>query len=75
MEMTGSQNKLQAFVELMADYEILELARTGITGLSRGSDDCPLPVNFLHMFARRVATLLTINNFYEEDVVNIRGGK
>ena len=39
MEMTGSQNKLQAFVELMADYEILELARTGITGLSRGSDD------------------------------------
>lgn len=25
MEMTGSQNKLQAFVELMADYEILEL--------------------------------------------------
>ncbi len=39
MEMTGSQNKLQAFVELMADYEILELARTGITGLSRGSED------------------------------------
>ena len=39
MEMTGSQNKLNAFVELMADYEILELARTGITGLSRGSDD------------------------------------
>ena len=37
--MTGSQNKLQAFVELMADYEILELTRTGITGLSRGSDD------------------------------------
>ena len=34
-----SQNKLKAFVELMADYEILELARTGITGLSRGSDD------------------------------------
>ena len=39
VEMTGSQNKLKAFVELMADYEILELARTGITGLSRGSDD------------------------------------
>ena len=39
MEMTGSQNKLKAFVELMADYEILELARTGITGLPRGSDD------------------------------------
>jgi len=27
------------------------------------------------MFARRGDTLLTINNFYEEDVVNIRGGK
>ena len=39
MEMTGNQNKLKAFIELMADYEILELARTGITGLSRGSDD------------------------------------
>ena len=39
MEMTGSQNKLKAFIELMADYEILELARTGITGLSRGSED------------------------------------
>ena len=35
MEMTGSQNKLKAFIELMADYEILELARTGITGLKR----------------------------------------
>ena len=38
-KMTGSQNKLKAFIELMADYEILELARTGITGLSRGSED------------------------------------
>lgn len=39
IEMTGSQNKLQAFVDLLDEYEILELARTGITGLSRGSDD------------------------------------
>ena len=39
MEMTGSQNKLSAFIDLMSDYEILELARTGITGLSRGADD------------------------------------
>ena len=31
--------KLEAFLELMGDYEILELARTGMTGLSRGSED------------------------------------
>lgn len=39
MELTGSQDKLDAFISLLADYEILELARTGLTGLSRGSDD------------------------------------
>lgn len=39
IELTGDQSKLEAFLELMKDYEILELARTGITGLSRGADD------------------------------------
>ncbi|MDO4523503.1 MAG: acetolactate synthase small subunit [Eubacteriales bacterium] len=39
MELTGDQPKLDAFLNLVSDYEILELARTGITGLSRGSDD------------------------------------
>ena len=39
VEMTGSKTKLEAFIDLMGDYEILELARTGVTGLSRGSDD------------------------------------
>lgn len=39
IEMTGSKSKLKAFVDLLEDYEILELARTGVTGLSRGSDD------------------------------------
>lgn len=39
IELTGQQNKLDAFIRLLKDYEILELARTGITGLSRGSDD------------------------------------
>ena len=32
-------NKLEAFLNLLKDYEILELARTGITGLSRGASD------------------------------------
>ena len=39
LEMTGTHNKLEAFIDLMKDYEILEMARTGVTGLSRGSDD------------------------------------
>ncbi len=39
IELTGSQSKLEAFINLMGDgNEILEIARTGITGLSRGSD-------------------------------------
>ncbi len=39
IELTGQQSKLDAFLRLMDGHEILELARTGITGLSRGSDD------------------------------------
>ena len=39
VELTGNQSKLEAFLNLLDGYEILELARTGITGLSRGSKD------------------------------------
>ena len=39
VELTGDQSKLDAFLNLLDGYEILELARTGITGLSRGSED------------------------------------
>ena len=39
LEMTGTQSKVEAFLDLLSAYEILELARTGITGLSRGSKD------------------------------------
>ena len=39
IELTGHQDKLDAFLDLLQGYEILELARTGITGLKRGSDD------------------------------------
>lgn len=38
LEMTGDLSKVEAFLNLMSGYEILELARTGITGLSRGTD-------------------------------------
>ena len=34
IELIGSQSKLDAFLELLEGYEILELARTGIAGLS-----------------------------------------
>lgn len=39
IELTGQQAKLDAFLNLLEGYEILELARTGITGLTRGSSD------------------------------------
>ena len=39
ISLTGDQSKLNAFIELlgMDGYEIIELTRTGITGLARGS--------------------------------------
>ena len=39
IELTGNQSKVDAFIDLLSGYEILELARTGITGLSRGTFD------------------------------------
>lgn len=38
VELTGTQSKIEAFIGLLADYEILEIARTGIAGLARGTD-------------------------------------
>ncbi len=38
VEMTGSQSKIEALLKLLGGYEILELARTGIAGLSRGAE-------------------------------------
>ena len=39
IELTGNQSKIEAFIDLLSGYEILELARTGETGLSRGDKD------------------------------------
>ena len=39
LEMTGDQSKIDAFLDLLSAYRVLELARTGITGLSRGAED------------------------------------
>ncbi len=38
VELTGAQQKIDAFIGLMEDYGILELARTGIAGLGRGTE-------------------------------------
>lgn len=39
IELTGDQSKIDAFIALFDGYEILELARTGIAGLGRGTDN------------------------------------
>ena len=36
IEVTGHTGKLESVLDMLSDYEILELARTGITGLKRG---------------------------------------
>lgn len=36
LELTGHDRKLQAFIDMLEPYGVLELARTGITGLARG---------------------------------------
>lgn len=38
IELTGNQAKLNAFIKLLNGYEIKELVRTGIAGLSRGAE-------------------------------------
>ena len=39
IEISGTTDKLNSFLDMLSEYEILELARTGITGLSRGTGD------------------------------------
>jgi len=37
MEITGDSEKIDAFIGLMKPFGVKELARTGITALSRGT--------------------------------------
>lgn len=39
IELTGNQEKIGAFIGLLDGFEILQLARTGMTGLARGVVD------------------------------------
>ncbi len=41
--LTGNQSKLEAFLRMLEGYEVLELARTGLAGLSRGTFDVKVP--------------------------------
>ncbi len=38
VEVTGAHDKVEAFLELARPYGILEVVRTGVAGLSRGSE-------------------------------------
>ncbi len=35
MELTGNQDKNDSFIKMLSDYEIIEMVRTGVTGLMR----------------------------------------
>lgn len=39
IELTGNKNKIDAFIKLLADYEIIEMVRTGLAGLARGTEE------------------------------------
>jgi len=39
VELTGQQSKIDGFIEMLKEYEIIEIARTGAIALSRG----PIP--------------------------------
>jgi len=38
IELTGNSAKIDSFLDMLRDHEVLELARTGIAGLCRGSE-------------------------------------
>lgn len=39
IEITGESSKIDAFIELVKEYGIIEICRTGIVALQRGSDN------------------------------------
>ncbi|MFP4697416.1 MAG: acetolactate synthase small subunit [Eubacteriales bacterium] len=39
IEITGDQNKLSAFIDLLNPFGIKEIVRTGLTGIKRGNED------------------------------------
>ena len=39
LELTGTESKLDAFINLLNDFRIIDITRTGITAMSRGRAD------------------------------------
>lgn len=39
IEITGTKDKIDAFITLMKDYHIIEMSRSGVTALGRGAND------------------------------------
>jgi len=37
LELTGKESKIDAFINVMGNYEVIESCRTGVTGMERGS--------------------------------------
>lgn len=37
LELTGEQNKIDGFLAILSEYDVLEVCRTGVTALSRGA--------------------------------------
>jgi acetolactate synthase-1/3 small subunit len=42
VELPGTEEKIEAFLELMKPYGITEMARTGIIAMARGGNQAPV---------------------------------
>ena len=41
IELTGSPNKIDGFMNMLKSYEIMEVSRTGVTGMARDTEEEP----------------------------------
>jgi len=39
IELTGNPEKIDGFMEMVSNYDIVEVCRTGVTGIERGSEE------------------------------------
>ena len=53
IEMSGDEEKLEAFIQLIQPYGIVELARTGVIAMPRGASALSGPVSAATVSARR----------------------
>jgi hypothetical protein len=53
VELSGPEDRIEAFIELMQPYQIKELARTGVIAMSRGRQPGKSPAADEGMKARK----------------------